>query len=1323
MGRDRQYISVEVNSGVCFKVKSEMINFTIGLCKELHKKLKALEMTGRTLAVKLQITRAGMPKPDREFTGHALYDNKIQSVTFPQHTDDLGMFCRQCRKMLLQLRVPPTDIRGVGVQLSTLQSASGCPDLSTSFKDLLKSGAANKKASNSLGRDSANSVPSLSTGKHYPLLNFVKPKKRVLSTNYPTDPGSSRSKKKVPSSNNLSGQTSVFKSPCIRNFHDEVDGSPKASDRIKNVFHQDSTSNHSKDKLSHKFSRYTVASMKECCSDKDTPKSQQYHSKTVSLSNDQEGASAKNSARDSNPSNSKEGLTFSRSPETARDRNKQDISRSTNLWKSAKPRSFQESSSPSRTSQGGSIPRIPSQGWNPSSQSGSSPEGVPSCKSREESTQRRSSPECSNFIETSQNFCSIPGQSQPGSDPTFSQKESNLNSSDGNCTKSSDVASHKIKRHSWQANDPTFLSAFYSRSTYHHLSTWRMEHQKFVNGLQKVEERKFPGKQKLHVLMESCNTEAGSGKDTKHPIPSGYSLPTTNLVVQERGINCKKMFEEKSVIMHIDMDCFFVAVSLLEYPELRGKPVAVTGHSAAMRTPVKVDMPDNFDRAHLEKKSWNCPTAKLIKSKSRKETTEQTSLTGDVTGRTVNNTTEQQGSNGQQASSRQSVNVERNKGCKEPASNQEKKGNMDSVTVETPAGNWLLFNPLAEIASCSYEARAFGVGKGMLLSKGLELCPHLKTVPYDFESYHRVSRILYETVASFTNEIGAISCDDMFVDVTKTLRDTTASPLEFAQLVQDEIFSKTQCTASIGIASNTLLAKLCTKKAKPNGIYQLEEDKVDEFMQTVPVKELPGVGNATNQKLKNLGITTCSQLQQMSLSALQSRFGKKQGQDLFENCRGESDQPIRIEKEQKVVSSTVNFGIRFFEKAETEKFVSDLAEVVVKKLKRTGVAGRTITVKLKIRKTNLPTENQTFLGHGFCDNRCRSNTLKQETDDLSIIQKECQKLLLVMKPCATDIRGVGIQISRLKKVSKSSHASKSLKDMMVKKEPNVTKSPELVKKRSEVTKSSKLNVTKTLQDVLVKKGSEVTKTPVLVKKSLEFTEPSKVVTKITEARSVPVMDSEPASDMGEQDSVKSPNKYSNKSAATDSAAVTRKGGLTAFLKPASMCKPKLDVSLKSSSKRRVLSTGDLPSEYRSSLDPDVLKELPPDILKEVLEEERSTAGKTTAVETLGHVDDLPSFQEIDQASFQALPTEIQGELLSAYRRKVSHMSEKTPEKKSPEKRGFQEELRDINGAKKKKKYLKDGSQSGSGKLSVQRSLFEVMNIQTSKVKARRHSAL
>lgn len=69
------------------------------------------------------------------------------------------------------------------------------------------------------------------------------------------------------------------------------------------------------------------------------------------------------------------------------------------------------------------------------------------------------------------------------------------------------------------------------------------------------------------------------------------------------------------------------------------------------------------------------------------------------------------------------------------------------------------------------------------------------------------------------------------------------------------------------------------------------------------------------------------------------------------------------------------------------------------------------------------------------------------------------------------------------------------------------------------------------------------------------------------------------------------------------------------------------------------------------------------------------------------------------------------------------MSEKTPEKKSPEKRGFQEELRDINGAKKKKKYLKDGSQSGSGKLSVQRSLFEVMNIQTSKVKARRHSAL
>ncbi|PIK51366.1 alpha integrin binding protein 80 [Apostichopus japonicus] len=782
------------------------------------------------------------------------------------------------------------------------------------------------------------------------------------------------------------------------------------------------------------------------------------------------------------------------------------------------------------------------------------------------------------------------------------------------------------------------------------------------------------------------------------------------------------------------------AVSLLNRPDLIGKPLAVTGPASVQRPRGMDTWLEDSKGAYLEKGILTCAKANSIVNSSREEICQQISLSQRIREDEESGTSEHQVRNGQFVSKEQRLHIGKNIDSEQHLCNQWKENNIemedgakcrkdmtdgarneDDVSMVVSVGSCQLFNPLAEIASCSYEAREFGVGKGMLLSKAKELCPHLHTVAYDFEGYHRVSKLFYETVASFTSNIEAISCDELYIDVTKTLMETGASPLEFAQLVKDEIFAKTQCTASVGIGSNTLLAKICTQRAKPNGIYLLEEDKVDEFMKRLPVTELKGVGEVTNNKLKSLGISTCAELQRLSLPALQFHFGQKIGQDLYEHCRGQRDQPIRVERKQKVVSATINYGIRFSGFAEALKFVSNLAEAVQKKLKKSGLAGRTITLKLKVRKKDAPDLDPRYLGYGECDNKSRAKTLRQETDDLCIIQRETQNLYCSRKPPPEIYEGlmdsceVAVLMSLLKKVSSSSKRIKSLKDMLIKKGSEVKKTPSLIAKRSEVTEPSEM----------VARKAEAKHFPSSAEKSSTYTNVTTVFQ--TEQPSSVLHDTA----NGKLEPVKSPNKtlqlesgfdqqfgHDHPQPASPSSAVVTQDGLSSpLLKPLTMFSPKPDTS-----KRRNLSTGDLPTENSSSLDPDVLKELPPDILREVLEEERSKVKKAeNLVKTFGHVDDLPSFTEIDPTCLDALPAEILGELLSAYRRRVL-ASEKTP-KKSPQNMfeiyKLREKQREVSRARKVRKCVKNSR----GKSSVQRSLFEVMNIQSAKVKLRRHSAL
>ncbi|KAM6140750.1 DNA repair protein REV1 isoform 2-T2 [Pterocles gutturalis] len=329
---------------------------------------------------------------------------------------------------------------------------------------------------------------------------------------------------------------------------------------------------------------------------------------------------------------------------------------------------------------------------------------------------------------------------------------------------------------------------------------------------------------------------------------------------------------------------------------------------------------------------------------------------------------------------------------------------------------------MAEIASCSYEARQVGIKNGMFFGQAKKLCPNLQAVSYDFDAYKEVARTIYEILASYTHNIEAVSCDEALVDITEILTETRLTPDELANAIRTEIKAQTKCAASVGMGSNILLARMATRKAKPDGQYHLKPEEVDDFIRGQLVTSLPGVGRTMESKLASLGIKTCGDLQCASMSKLQKEFGPKTGQMLYRFCRGLDDRPVRTEKERKSVSAEINYGIRFTQPKEAEAFLLSLSEEIQRRLEAAGMKGKRLTLKIMVRKAGAPVEPAKYGGHGICDNIARTVTLDHATDSAKVIGKETLNMFHTMKLNISDMRGVGIQVQQLVPISKNTSA-------------------------------------------------------------------------------------------------------------------------------------------------------------------------------------------------------------------------------------------------------------------------------------------------------------
>lgn len=210
------------------------------------------------------------------------------------------------------------------------------------------------------------------------------------------------------------------------------------------------------------------------------------------------------------------------------------------------------------------------------------------------------------------------------------------------------------------------------------------------------------------------------------------------------------------------------------------------------------------------------------------------------------------------------------------------------------------------ITTCSYEARKFGVRSAMSTRRALQLCPKLILVPPQFERYKEESRKIRSIFQKFTDKIEPLSLDEAYLDVTECLQ-FNGSATHIASAIRSQILLETQLTASAGVAPNKFLAKVASDWNKPNGQFTIAPSQIEEFVRTLKIEKIPGVGKITTRKMNALGLMTCGDLQKLERHELLRQFGKW-GDRLYDYSRGLDERPVAVRSERKSVSVERTYG-------------------------------------------------------------------------------------------------------------------------------------------------------------------------------------------------------------------------------------------------------------------------------------------------------------------------------------------------------------------------------------------------------------------------------
>lgn len=284
----------------------------------------------------------------------------------------------------------------------------------------------------------------------------------------------------------------------------------------------------------------------------------------------------------------------------------------------------------------------------------------------------------------------------------------------------------------------------------------------------------------------------------------------------------------------------------------------------------------------------------------------------------------------------------------EQRDNPELRGKPIAVGFDGPRG---------VVSTASYEARPYGVHSAMSMAQAKRRCPQLIVVPTHFEKYKEVSQQIHAVFHEYTDLVEPISLDEAFLDVTDNKMGIELA-VDIAKEIKQKILERTSLTASAGVSFNKLLAKIASDMRKPNGIFTVHPDRALDFIGSLPVEKLWGVGPKTADRMHEMGVFTGAQLRCISCEHLVQVFGKM-GRVYYDFSRGIDDRPVVVAYERK----SVGCERTFLEDLHIDtKIIIELYHIVlelVERIERKDFKGRTLTLKLKWDATTQITRSLT----------------------------------------------------------------------------------------------------------------------------------------------------------------------------------------------------------------------------------------------------------------------------------------------------------------------------------------------------------------------------
>ena len=299
------------------------------------------------------------------------------------------------------------------------------------------------------------------------------------------------------------------------------------------------------------------------------------------------------------------------------------------------------------------------------------------------------------------------------------------------------------------------------------------------------------------------------------------------------------------------------------------------------------------------------------------------------------------------------------------------------------------------VATASYEARKFGVRSAMPSKRAVQLCPELIFVaPPRFAVYKAVSRQVREIFHRYTDLIEPLSLDEAYLDVTED-KQQIGSAIGIAKQIKAAIRDELQLTASAGVSVNKFVAKIASDMNKPDGLTFIPPDKVEAFMESLPVNKFHGVGKVTAEKMNTLNLFTGADLKKLTEVELVRLFGKP-GSFYYKIVRGIDDRPVEPNLETKSISAEDTFLNDLDNPAEMKEQLDRLAAIVTNRLQQYELKGKTITLKIRYSDFKQLT---------------RSQTLPTAVSDQETIAATILQLLLKTDILEAKIRLLGVGVS------------------------------------------------------------------------------------------------------------------------------------------------------------------------------------------------------------------------------------------------------------------------------------------------------------------------